>query len=134
MQAALKPAGPAVKPAAPTRRVAVAGATGRAPPATAEPRGPKESRIGKAPILVPAGATITLEDAYIKVKVKEENRTWLGRTPGRGREGPASLRFRGHGALPVFLLTLFAIPTLRTLSLTGPQRRAGAELSAPGGD
>lgn len=70
MQAALKPVGPA-RPTPPSRRVAVAGETGRAPPPTADglPRGPKESRIGKAPIPVPSGATITLEEAYIKVKV-----------------------------------------------------------------
>ena len=74
MQAALKPVGPSARPAPPARRVAVQGETGRAPPATAEPRGPKESRIGKAPIPVPSGATITLQDAYIKVKVLEWRR------------------------------------------------------------
>jgi hypothetical protein len=54
---------------APARRVAVAAAA--AAPA-AEAKAPKESRIGKAPIPVPSGATVTLEDAYIKVKVRLE--------------------------------------------------------------
>lgn len=31
---------------------------------------PKESRVGKAPIPVPSGTNVTLETAYIKVKVR----------------------------------------------------------------
>lgn len=33
-------------------------------------RPPKESRVGKVPIPVPAGTNVTLETAYIKVKVR----------------------------------------------------------------
>lgn len=39
-------------------------------------RPPKESRVGKVPIPVPAGTNVTLENAYIKVKVR----------PSKGRE------------------------------------------------
>jgi len=36
-----------------------------------EGRAPKESRVGKVPITVPSGVNVTLENAYIKVKVSE---------------------------------------------------------------
>ena len=33
-------------------------------------KAPKESRVGKVPISIPAGTNVTLENAYIKVKVR----------------------------------------------------------------
>lgn len=35
-----------------------------------EGKAPKESRVGKVPIAVPSGTNVTLETAYIKVKVR----------------------------------------------------------------
>jgi hypothetical protein len=131
MQAALKAAGPAIKPVAPTRRVAMAGVTGRPQPETAEPRGPKESRIGKAPITVPAAATITLEDAYIKVKVTEEARGWwvggemgCGRKPEGGRRRLAISWPRRRSAGPPFPLRAHALPPHPTLPHTLSSHRA----------
>ena len=41
-------------------------------------RAPKESRVGKVPIPIPAGSTVTLEEAYIKVKVRSFDSTKAG--------------------------------------------------------
>lgn len=59
MQTTLRPS--------PRVRRAAAPATARTAPPSDKP--PKESRIGKVPIPVPTGLTVTLENAYIKVKV-----------------------------------------------------------------
>jgi hypothetical protein len=60
---------PGARRQAPAPARAAGSTTGRPPPPRAEPRPPPESRVGKVPIPVPAGTTVTLEQAYIKVKV-----------------------------------------------------------------
>lgn len=60
---------PGARRQAPAPARAAGSTTGRPPPQRAEPRPPPESRVGKVPIPVPAGTTVTLEQAYIKVKV-----------------------------------------------------------------